>query len=81
MITRTIGREDEVRVLGSSAPLVDGGPTSAARMLRYELALEPQQEMEIAWMLLISNAGEEDALARYAGGQRLPGVHSSRTQA
>ncbi|HWE64428.1 MAG TPA: hypothetical protein VHB98_22165, partial [Chloroflexota bacterium] len=68
LVTTTVGREQEVRVLGSTATLVDARCDERAAHLRYEVTLEPQQELEIAWPMVISNAGEEDALARYAAG-------------
>ena len=80
LITRTIGRETEVRALGCSAPPAEWRADQRGAVLRYDLALEPLQEMEIAWTLLISNGGEQDALARYPAASDYRGAFE-RTQA
>jgi Bacterial alpha-L-rhamnosidase 6 hairpin glycosidase domain len=64
VVTRTVGREDEVRVLCSTAPLLESRFTDRTAQLRYDLALEPMEQREVGFCLLISDAGAGSALAR-----------------
>ena len=66
ILTQTVGRENEVRILGSTAALTDARLDERAAHLRYTLTLEPLQELETAFVMLIGNTGVEDVLARYS---------------
>ncbi|HEY8312034.1 MAG TPA: hypothetical protein VIG47_15825, partial [Gemmatimonadaceae bacterium] len=65
VVTRTVGREDEVRVLGSSAALVDTRFNDRTAQLRYEVALDPDESREISFCLVISDAGAASAIGRF----------------
>ena len=80
VVTRTIGRENEVRVLGSNATLLDSRFDERAAHLRYTITIEPQQESEAAFVMVISNAGVADALARYSAAARYQEVFEQTQQ-
>lgn len=65
VVTRTLGHEDEVRLLGCSARLMDHRFSDRTTNLVYEVGLAAGEEREVCFLLLISGAGLEEAEARF----------------
>src|SRR5437763_13472808 len=65
IITTTQGREHEVRVLGTPAELVASRFDARTADLTYRVTLGSQEECEIPFIVVISNQGAADAIARY----------------
>ncbi len=65
VVTTTQGREQEVRVVGTPAKLSSSRFDARTAELVYHVTLAPHEEREIPFVVVISNQGVEDAIARY----------------
>ncbi len=65
VVTTTQGREHEARVLGAPAELVSAQLDARKADLVYRVTLGPHEERDVPFIVVISNQGVEDALARY----------------
>lgn len=65
VLATTQGRENEVRVLGTPAELVESHYDARTADLTYRVMLEPLEERDVPFVLVISNKGIDDAVARY----------------
>src|SRR5579885_86321 len=66
VVTTTQGRESEVRVLGTTAELVSSRFDARVAELVYRVTLDSHEERDVPFIVVISNQGVDDALARYA---------------
>ncbi len=65
VVTTTQGRPNEVRVLGSTIELVNADLDVRTAELTYRLTLGPREEREAPFLIVISNKGADDAVARW----------------
>lgn len=65
IISRTEGRENEVRVIGSTAALEAQFFSPRGASLTYQIVAGPHEEREVGIIMVLSNEGAEVALAKY----------------
>jgi len=82
VVTTTQGREDEARVLGApAAELVSSRFDARTAELSYRVTLGPHEEREVPFIIVISNTGADDAVARYrASAAEQPGAVLAATE-
>ena len=82
VVTTTQGREDEVRVLGApNAELVAHRFDARTAELSYRVTLGPHEERDVPFIVVISNTGVDDAIARYrASAAEQPGAVLAATE-
>ncbi len=82
VVTTTQGREGEVRVIGApAAELTDSKFDARTAALTYRVTLGPHEEREVPFIVVISNEGAEDAVARYrASAAEEPGAVLAATE-
>ncbi len=82
VVTTTQGREGEARVIGTpAAELVDARFDARTAELTYRATLGPHEEREVPFIVVISNRGADDAVARYrASATEAPGAVLAATE-
>ena len=82
VVTTTQGRESEARVIGTSAAeLVASAFDARTATLTYRVTLGPHEEREVPFIVVISNQGAADAIARYqASVAEAPGTVLAATE-